>query len=407
MLELNNLANDILEFGMRFGVHIRIGIAIVIILILIVAIKLVWHFLDAFRNKLDTVIFKKIKPFKVKNVQILDKDHLLSFFDFVLKLLRWVITIALLVFTVPLILSLFEQTRGLAGTLFSYIITPFKNFALAVLGFIPNVISIIIILTISRYAMRLLKFFARQITIGKLKINGFYPDWANMTFNLLRILLYAFTLVMVFPLLPGSDSQVFQGVSILVGVIFSLGSSSAISNLIAGIVITYMRPYKVGDCIKINDIMGHIVEKNPMTTRVRTYKNEFISFPNLTILNASITNYNSSTEDGQNGLVLHIDVTFTYHVPWTTIHEILLRAADNCEDVEKTPAPYVQQKRLDDFYCVYELNAFTKKVNGIPTAYSHLNTAVQNSFAESGLDMTAPHFFNLENSGEIAVKKED
>ena len=398
MTEFAGPAREILNMGLQHGLFIRIGIAAVILILQIIVIKLVWKLFGACRKKIDSAVEQKIKPFKIRNVQLLDKDHLRALFDFIGALIKWIITISLLVFTIPLILSLFAPTQELAQALFGYILAPLKNFGIAVLKYIPNIISIVVTIIISRYVLRLLKFFSRQIAAGRLKIQGFYPDWADMTFNILRILVYAFTVAIVFPLLPGSDSQIFQGVSILVGIIFSLGSSSAVGNLIAGIVITYMRPFKAGDFIKINDITGHIIEKNPMTTRVRTYKNEFISFPNLSILNASITNYTSSTENGQNGLIVHLDVTFTYHTPWQTVQELLITAAKKCEYIEDAPAPFVLQKSLLDFYCVYELNAFTKKVDKIPAVYSALNLNIQVEFAAAGLDLTAPHYYSTGGS---------
>ncbi|MDR0638825.1 MAG: mechanosensitive ion channel family protein [Spirochaetaceae bacterium] len=395
MFEFLSLDNEIISLGLRSGLLIRIGIAVGTLVAQIIVIKLLWKLFRVFSNKIAVFVQTKIKPFKIKNVQLLDKNHLRAFFDFLLWLIKWVITIALLVFTIPIILSLFEPTRGLASRLFGYILTPLKNFFIAVLRYIPNVISIAVILLISRYSLRLLKFFAQQIATGRLKLHGFYPDWANTTFNILRILVYAFTAAMVFPLLPGSDSQVFQGISLLVGFLFSLGSSSAIGNLIAGIVITYMRPFKVGDRIKINDITGFVVEKAPMTTRVRTHKNEFVTFPNLTVLNASVTNYNSSTEPGQPGLILHVDVTFGYDTPCETVEKLLLTAADKTEYVEKSPKPFMQIKSLNDFYCTYEINAYTKNVQSMMKIYSDLYRNIQAEFDAAGLDLTAPYYYNI------------
>jgi small-conductance mechanosensitive channel len=399
MFELPSLDKEIISAGLQYSLLIRVGIAVGILVAQIVVIKLIWKLFGAFGNKAAVFVQNKIKPFKVKNVQLLDKNHLRTFFDFLLWLIKWIITIALLVFTIPIILSLFEPTRDLASMLFGYILTPLKNFFIAVLKYIPNMISIAVIILISRYSLRLLKFFTRQIATGRLKLHGFYPDWANTTFNMLRILVYAFTIAMVFPLLPGSDSQVFQGISLLVGFLFSLGSSSAIGNLIAGIVITYMRPFKVGDRIRINDITGFVVEKAPMTTRVRTHKNEFVTFPNLTVLNASVTNYNSSTEQGQPGLILHADVTFGYDTPCETIERLLLTAADKTEHLEKSPKPFMQIKALNDFYCVYEINAYTKNVQSMMKIYSDLYRNIQAEFDAAGLDLTAPYYYNVVNQG--------
>jgi small-conductance mechanosensitive channel len=400
VFDLPSIDSEIISRGLQYSLLIRIGIAVGIVIVQVVIIKLIWKLFRAFSDKISTFVQKKIKPFKVKNVQLLDRNHLRAFFDFLSWLTKWIITIALLLFTVPIVLSLFEPTRSLASKLFGYILAPLKNFFLAVLGYIPNMISIAVIIIISRYCLRLLKFFSHQIATGKLKIHGFFPDWADTTFNILRILVFAFTAAMVFPLLPGSDSQVFQGISLLVGFLFSLGSSSAIGNLVAGIVITYMRPFKLGDRIKINDITGFIVEKNPMTTRIRTHKNEFVTLPNLTVLNASVTNYNSSTEQGQPGLILHADVTFGYETPCETIEHLLLTAADKTEHLEKSPKPFVQLKSLNDFYCMYEINAYTKNVQSMMATYSDLYRNIQLEFDAAGLDLTAPYYYNVVNHAE-------
>ncbi|MDR1468053.1 MAG: mechanosensitive ion channel family protein [Spirochaetaceae bacterium] len=406
MFELPSLDKEIISVGLQYGLLIRVGIAVGILVVQVIVIKLLWKLFGAFSKKIAVFVQNKIKPFKIKNVQLLDKNHLRTFFNFLLWLIKWIVTIALLVFTIPIILSLFEPTRGLATTLFGYILSPLKNFFIAVLKYIPNMISIVVIILISRYSLRLLKFFARQITTERLKLHGFYPDWANTTFNILRILVYAFTVAMVFPLLPGSDSQAFQGISLLVGLLFSLGSSSAIGNVVAGIVITYMRPFKVGDRIKINDITGFVVEKAPMTTRIRTHKNEFVTFPNLTVLNASVTNYNSSTEQGQPGLILHADVTFGYDTPCETIERLLLTAADKTEHLEKSPKPFMQIKSLNDFYCVYEINAYTKAVQSMMTIYSDLYRNIQAEFDAEGLDLTAPYYYNIVNQEKKPVNGE-
>jgi small-conductance mechanosensitive channel len=395
MFGISALDKEIISRGLQYGLLIRIGIAVVILIVQIIIIKLIWKLFNAFRNKIDLFVKKKVKPLKVKSVQLLDREHLRAFFDILLWLAKWVVTIALLVFTVPIILTLFEPTRGLASRLFGYILSPLKSFFLAVLGYIPNMISIAVIIIISRYCLRLLKFFSRQIATGRVKIHGFFPDWADTTFNILRILVFAFTAAMVFPLLPGSDSQVFQGISLLVGFLFSLGSSSAIGNLVAGIVITYMRPFKLGDRIKINDITGFIVEKTPMTTRIRTHKNEFVTLPNLTVLNTSVTNYNSSTEQGQPGLILHAEVTFGYDTSCEIIERLLLTAADKTEYLEKEPKPFVQLKSLNDFYCVYEINAYTKNIQMMMVSYSDLYRNIQLEFDAAGLDLTAPYYYNI------------
>jgi small-conductance mechanosensitive channel len=291
---------------------------------------------------------------------------------------------------IPLIFSLFAPTQDLAATLFGYILTPLKQIALGFIQYIPNLISIIIFLVIAKYVIRSLKFFATRIERGKLVLPGFYPDWAQPTFNILRVLIYTFTVAIIYPYLPGSHSRIFQAVSVFVGVIFSLGSSSAINNLVAGVVLTYMRPFKLGDRIQLQNVTGFVVEKSPVIIRLRTHKNEYVTFPNSMVLTSSIINYHTSTEE--QGLIIYAEITFGYSTPWETIHRLLIDAALKTTHVLREPAPFVLQTALDDFYAHYQINAYIQEINRIPAIYSELFANIQCCFREEGLDMTAAHF---------------
>jgi small-conductance mechanosensitive channel len=209
------------------------------------------------------------------------------------------------------------------------------------------------------------------------------------------VLLYAFTVAIVYPYLPGAESRVFQGVSVFVGIIFSLGSSSAIGNLVAGLVITYMRPFKIGDRIKIKDITAFVVEKSPFVVRLRNLRNENITFPNLTILNSEVINYNTSGEE--EGLILHAKVTMGYDVPWRTVHDILIRAAEKTGHVEKEPKPFVLQTSLDDSYASYEINVYTKEIEKVMMIYSLLYQNIQDEFREAGISLYTPQYYYKAN----------
>ncbi|GHT64493.1 hypothetical protein FACS1894110_04230 [Spirochaetia bacterium] len=371
----------------------RIGIALGIIGVQILLIWLVWQiFFKWLNQKILGWGQKNIKPLNIKKLHLLSTRQILTSIEFLLRILKYVITVFQLFLTLPIIFSLFPVTQHLASTLFGYILNPLKNIAVGIVSFIPHLITIVIILWVTRYVIRFLKFFATQIEKGKLVLPGFYADWAQPTFNILRVLVYAFTVVVIYPYLPGSGSAVFQGVSVFVGVIFSLGSSSAIGNLIAGLVITYMRPFKIGDRIQFKDITGFVVEKSLMVVRIKTHKNEYVTFPNLMVLNSSIVNYNTSSDEDEEGLILHTDVTMGYAVPWTQVHEILIEAALKTTGIQKTPKPFVLQTSLDDFYAKYQINAYTKNVDKAPQIYSELYENLQNGFKAAEINLTAPAY---------------
>jgi len=369
----------------------RLGIAAVVVTVQAFLIWLVWFLVKKLSTKIETSAGSRIKPLTIRNYKLLTSKQITDVILFSLRILKYLITIFQLFITVPIVFSLFPSTRRLASGIFGHIIDPLKTILLDTIRYIPNLITIVIILVIIKYVIRALKFFAKQIANEKVTIPGFYADWAWPTFNLMRVLLYAFTVAIIYPYLPGSESRVFQGVSVFVGLIVSLGSSTAIGNLVAGLVITYMRPFKIGDRIKIKDITGFVVEKSAFVVRLRNIKNEFITFPNLTVLNSEVINYNTSGE--QEGLILHAKITMGYDVPWRDVYKILISAATKTPHIQETPKPFVLQSSLDDFYATYELNVYTKQIERVLLIYSLLYQNIQDEFKNAGISMFAPHFY--------------
>jgi small-conductance mechanosensitive channel len=387
-----NIGDKVAEGSERLGIWVRLGIAVAIVIGQILLIRLVWFLFKVFNVKIMTFGKTKFKPFHFKNYRILDTNQLLEILFFLLKIAKYLVTVLQLIITIPIVFSLFTITQKLASKIFGYILTPLKNIALGIVTYIPNLFTIIVIVVVARYVLRSLRFFSTQIEKGKLVIPGFYADWAQPTFNILRFLVYAFMVAIIYPYLPGSDSAIFQGVSVLVGIIFSLGSSSAIGNLVAGVVITYMRSFKIGDRIKLNDITGFVVEKSPIVTRIKTHKNEYVTFPNMMILNSSIVNYNTSSDEDEEGLILYANITFGYSTPWQTVQAVLIQAALKTKYVQPEPKPFVLQTAMDDFYANYQINIFTKNVEKVPAIYSDLYKNIQNGFHAAGIDMTVAHF---------------
>jgi len=378
----------------------RLAIAMIIVASQAAFIWLSWYLFGRLNKKIDESGKDKIKPLIIKNFKLLTYKQIVGIINAALRLLKYLITTIQLFLTVPIVFSLFPPTRNLASALFGYILTPVKNIAIDAVMYIPNLFTIIIIVIITRYVLRALKFFALHIEKGKLVIPGFYADWAHPTYKILQVLLLAFTVAIVYPYLPGSDSRAFQGVSVFVGIIFSLGSSTAIGNLVAGLVITYMRPFKIGDRVQIKDITGFVVEKTLMVVRLKTHKNEYVTFPNMMILGSSIINYNTSSVDDEEGLIIYAEVTFRYSMPWESIHEILVNAALATAHVQKKPKPFVLQTKMDDFYACYQINCYTKEVDKVPYIYTLLYENIQNGFREAGLDMTSAHYRVITSSKE-------
>ena len=212
----------------------------------------------------------------------------------------------------------------------------------------------------------------------RLKLRRFYPDWAIPTYHIIRFLLYAFMIAMIYPYLPGSNSGVFQGISVFVGLIVSLGSSTVIGNIIAGLVITYMRPFKIGDRIKLNDTTGNVVEKTPLVTRIRTPKNEVVTIPNSFVMSSHTVNFSQSAREY--GLIIHSEVSIGYDVPWRVVNKLLIEAALNTPGVVDDPRPFVLSTSLSDWYLVYQVNAYIKDADCLAEIYSDLHQNIQDHY---------------------------
>ncbi|MDP4685900.1 MAG: mechanosensitive ion channel family protein [Salibacteraceae bacterium] len=381
---------------------IEVGLTLLVLVLLWLIIK--------YLNKMFTWINRKIiknnssylSGVRIRNYEFLSKDRMIGFVASILKIIKWIIILLIVYLALPIIFSIFPGTEGIATTLFGYVLNPIKSILKGFLNFIPNLVTIAVIIGVTRYFDRGLRFLSLEVQQEKLVIPGFFADWAKPTHQLLRVLLYCFSFIVIFPYLPGSESPVFQGVSVFLGILISLGSSSAISNLIAGLVITYMRAFKDGDRVKIGETTGEVLERNVLVTRLRTTKNEEVTIPNSNILNSHTINYSANKEAG---LILHTTITIGYDVSWVKVQELLYQAAAKTSDIEQEPKPFVLQTSLDDFYVSYELNVHTLFPDKAPQIYSQLHSNILDAFNEANVEIMSPHYRANRDGSDITIPK--
>lgn len=378
----------------------RLGLVAVIIVLLVIIVWLVNIIFRRFTNFIRANKDQYLKFFHLKNTKIITANHLekllirLSFFA------KIFIMILLVYLSLPLLFSIFPETESWTSTLLSWVLAPLKSTLKAVVDYLPDLFKVIVIYFIFKYLVKVVRYLFYEIKRENIQIKGFHADWALPTFNILRFVLYAFMLVIVFPFLPGSGSPAFQGVSVFLGVLISLGSSSAISNIVAGLVITYMRPFRVGDRVKIGDVVGDVTEKTMLVTRIKTIKNEDITVPNSTVLSSSTVNYSSHTKNESQGLIIHYTVTIGYEVPWQQVYELLISAALKTVHIEQEPKPFVLQTSLDDYFISYQVNAFTKEANKQAVIYSNLLENIQDVFNQHGIEMMSPSYHVVRDGGK-------
>jgi small-conductance mechanosensitive channel len=364
------------------------------------------RFLNRFTIRLHGFVRRNrgviIRSVRIKNLELVSADQLATIAFKSVRILRWAVIIFLVYLYLTLAFSLFVWTELVAQKLLGYVLSPLVGIAKAVISYLPNVFYIAVVVVVARYVLKLMKLIFSKIEDKTITIPGFPEEWAKPTFRIATFLLIVFVLVIIFPYLPGSESAAAKGVSIFLAVLLSLGSSSAISNIIAGVVITYMRSFKVGDRVKINDITGDIIEHNFLITRIKTVKNEEITMPNSLVLSGHVTNYTAIVRDG-NPLILYTSVTIGYDAPWPKVHELLIAAALATENVLHYPQPFVLQTALDDFYVSYQINAYTNSPSMMQFIYSALHQNIQDKFFEAGVEIASPHYYSIRDGNRTTM----
>lgn len=301
-------------------------------------------------------------------------------------------------------LSFFSWTKDISGKLLSFLLGPVGQISQWFVDQLPNLMMIVVVLFFSRYALRLIHTVFRQLQNGNLKLDGFYAEWAEPTYRIVRLLWVLLILVVIFPYIPGSNSEVFKGVSVFVGVLVSLGSSSLMSQIMAGAALIYTRAFRVGDRIKVGDVVGDVLEKGLLAIKLQTVKNEEITIPNATMLSSHVMNYSLLAEGP--GLILFTEVTIGYDVPWRKVHELLLRAAQETGGILDQPSSFILQRALNDFYGVYQLNAYTRQPQNMLEIYSELHQRIQDIFFEAGVEIMSPHYIAVRDGNALAIPKE-
>ena len=343
----------------------------------------------------------RIQPLRVRRFEVFSSAQITDFLVRAAKFLRAVLILVLAFAYVSVVFSFFPWTRGFTSALLEWVADPLRVVGVAFVQFIPKLIFILVIAAVTRLLLKAIHLVFSGIGSGRLEVTNFPAEWADPTYKLVRLFVLAVALIVVFPYLPGSQSDAFKGVTVFLGLLLSLGSTAAVSNLVAGVVLTYMRPFRVGDRVRIADTTGDVLEKTLLVTRVRTIHNEDITIPNAMVLASHIVNFSSTAREL--GVILHPGVTIGYDAPWRKVHQLLLAAADATEGIIKDPKPFVLQTSLDDSYVSYQLNAYTDRPNAIHLTYARLHENIQDAFNAAGVEIMSPHYAALRDGNRVTI----
>jgi small-conductance mechanosensitive channel len=346
----------------------------------------------------------RIDALQMQAFQLIQAEQLWAALHAVLKLIWLLIVLVLLYVYLDFVLSLFPWTRPLAERLLTLLVDPLRTMGEGLLSAVPNAVFIAILVLITRYALKLLRLFFASVAEGTITFTGFDPTWAMPTHRLVRLLVIVFAVVVAYPYIPGSGTEAFKGVTIFLGVIFSLGSSSVIANVIAGYTMTYRRAFRIGDRVKIGDHIGDVMEIRLLVTHLCTPKNEEIVVPNSEILNNNVINY--STLARTQGLILYTTVGIGYETPWRQVEAMLLAAADRTPGLLKHPPPFVLQKALGDFAVTYEINVYCDQPQSMGRLYTALHQHILDVFNEYGVQIMTPAYEGDPEQPKVVPKEQ-
>ena len=315
----------------------------------------------------------------------------------------YLICLALVVLGAGLtIFGQFPATQGYAWQVGLWLWNPFVHILQGALGYLPNLFYILVILIVARFVLRMIEYVFGAAERGLISLEPWiHQDVARPTGLIIKVTIVIITLFFIAPLIPGTGSTAAKGISIILGLMISFGSTSTVGNFVAGIVLMYMRPFQLGQRVSIGETSGDVIERTFLYTKILSIKNEEIIVPSLTALSAPITNYSARAH--AQGLILHTAITIGYDAPWRQVHELLLRAADRTAHILKEPKPFVLQTALDDFYVKYEINVCTDQAARMAQIYSELHQNIQDSFNEAGVEICSPHFRQLRDGNTIAI----
>jgi small-conductance mechanosensitive channel len=317
---------------------------------------------------------------------------------------RVVAWVAVIVVWLDVVLGQFPWTRWLSDDIAALLLDPLATIALGIADYIPNLLFLVVLAIVTRFGIRMLRLYFDGLERGRVRLLNFEREWALPSYKIARTLVLGIALVMAYPYLPGSGSEALKGLSVFAGLLLSLGASSSVANLIAGYLTTFGRVFRVGDLIRVGDVMGQVTQVRLLTTRVRTIRNEEVTIPNATIMSSSVTNYSSLARE--KGLMLQTEVGIGYETPWRQVHAMLLEAARRTPVLLTEPAPFVWQRQLGDFAVVYQLNVYKQVAEALPAAYSDLHQNILDVFNEYGVQIMTPAYEGDPEQPKVVPKEQ-
>ena len=374
------------------------------LIIMIFVMYLIFWLFRKTKKRLGDLIKIRIDTLENKSHNLIRGTQLWKTYNLGFKILKIVVIVTLLAAFINYLLGMFPWTSNVATYILNLLLNPFLSMGKGLLNFLPDLAFLVVIFLITRYLLKLGKLFFSSVQNSRITVKNFDPDWAMPTFSILRTLVIVFAVIVSYPYIPGSGTSAFKGISVFIGVLFSLGSSSFISNLIAGYTMTYRGAFKKGDFIQVGDKAGYVQEHKVLDTRLLSIQNEEIIIPNSVLLNSNLINY--TTKARNKSLIIHTTVGIGYETPWRLVESMLKLAADRTEGLLKQPPPFVLKRSLGDFAVNYEINAYIDDTSRMHLFYTALHQNILDVFNENSVQIMTPAYMHDPETPKVVSKEQ-
>ena len=364
------------------------------------AFKLIEDKVKNLGTQVEDIAIKIAQKISFGRTEIIKGEEVTNFLKKVISITKFIILACIALIYIQVLLSLFPHTQSISSKVLESIFNSGAQIFQGLVNYLPKLIFLIVLSVIAFYTLKLIRFIFKEIEAGHFSLPGFEAEWSAPTLRITQFFTVLLFCVIAFPYLPGSGSDIFKGISIFVGILFSLGSSSAITNIVAGILLTYTRAFRIGDEVEIDGIAGSIVEKGFLTTRILIgSNNRFVSIPNSKVLNSNVVNLRATPnarDDQYPAPAINIQIQIPHKYKWQDIHNILREAALATDGILKEPLPRVTHSTIGNFYTIYVM-----KVASYSPTSAMVNSAlfcnIKDKLAQAGINLESPQHIVYEN----------
>jgi small-conductance mechanosensitive channel len=333
---------------------------------------------------------ERVAQSSIADVDVLRASHVLDVARGLLTVVTFALHLVVLYVVIGFALRQFPYTRPWGESMRGFLLTTFGNLGLALADAVPGLFTAAIIVLIARFLSRLIALWFGAIERERFRPVWIHPETAEPTRRLLTAFVWILAIVVAYPYIPGSQTDAFKGVSVLLGLMVTLGSSGFVNQVMSGFMITYSRALRRGDFVRVGNVEGTVVHLGLLSTKIRTPLREEVTIPNAVVVTQTMTDY--SRNDDAGGVFTPTSVTLGYDIPWRQAHALLLMAAERTPGVRREPKPVVLQMSLDDFYVKYTLFVCLERQDARVFTLDALHAQIQDRFNEFGVQIMSPHY---------------